>query len=72
MMNLVSVRIPREFVEIIDEMVLMGKYATRSECIRLALRDFYRGHFAHNQNYEFKFPTTGSNIYEENVIFEDE
>ncbi|MHA1304440.1 MAG: ribbon-helix-helix domain-containing protein [Candidatus Heimdallarchaeaceae archaeon] len=45
-MNLISIRLPDGYINTIDEMVLQGRYASRSEAIRLALRDYYREHFA--------------------------
>lgn len=69
-MNLISIRLPSEFVEILDEMVLQGKYASRSEAIRLALRDFYREHYATKQSTDFRFPNV--EFAYNNVIFEDD
>ncbi|MCE7740623.1 MAG: type II toxin-antitoxin system ParD family antitoxin [Candidatus Heimdallarchaeota archaeon] len=69
-MNLISIRLPSEFVEILDEMVLQGRYASRSEAIRLALRDFYREHYASKQSTDFRFPNI-DNKYN-NIIFEDD
>ncbi len=68
--NLISIRLPSEFVEILDEMVLQGKYASRSEAIRLALRDFYREHYATKQSTDFRFPNV--EFAYNNVIFEDD
>lgn len=51
-------------------MVLQGRYASRSEAIRLALRDFYREHYATKTTTDFKFPNVD---YSDNyVIFKDE
>ena len=69
-MNLISIRLPGEFVEILDEMVLQGRYASRSEAIRLALRDFYREHYASKQSTDFRFPNVDYTY--SNIIFEDE
>lgn len=69
-MNLISIRLPSQFVEILDEMVLQGRYASRSEAIRLALRDFYREHYASKQSTDFRFPNV-DNTYN-NIIYEDE
>jgi Arc/MetJ-type ribon-helix-helix transcriptional regulator len=69
-MNLISIRLPSQFVEILDEMVLQGRYASRSEAIRLALRDFYREHYASKQSTDFKFPNVDNQF--NNIIFEDE
>ncbi len=69
-MNLISIRLPSQFVEILDEMVLQGRYASRSEAIRLALRDFYREHYASKQSTDFRFPNV-DNAYN-NIIYEDE
>ncbi len=41
-MDLISVRMPAEFVDALDELALRGKYAGRSEAIRVAIRDFVR------------------------------
>ncbi len=52
-------------------MVLQGKYASRSEAIRLALRDFYKEHYAkESQTMDFRFPKT--EFAYKNVIFEDD
>ena len=70
-MNLISIRLPSEFVEILDEMVLQGRYASRSEAIRLALRDFYKEHYdTEKQSMDFRFPKT--DFAYKNVIFEDD
>ncbi len=69
-MNLISIRLPSQFVEILDEMVLQGRYASRSEAIRLALRDFYREHYASKQSTDFRFPNVDNAF--NNIIFEDE
>lgn len=69
-MNLISIRLPSQFVEILDEMVLQGRYASRSEAIRLALRDFYREHYASKQSTDFRFPNVDTTY--SNIIFEDE
>jgi len=66
-MNLISARLPQLFVEIIDEMVLSGKYASRSECIRVAIRDFYKEHFEKAQE-SFIIPEVDDSS---NIIFED-
>ena len=41
-MRLITVKIPEVFVEGIDDLVKVGKYASRSEAIRVAIRDFLR------------------------------
>ncbi|MHA1199497.1 MAG: ribbon-helix-helix domain-containing protein [Candidatus Heimdallarchaeaceae archaeon] len=69
-MNLISIRLPSQFVEILDEMVLQGRYASRSEAIRLALRDFYREHYASKQSTDFRFPNVDKSF--NNIIYEDE
>ncbi|MCE7741628.1 MAG: type II toxin-antitoxin system ParD family antitoxin [Candidatus Heimdallarchaeota archaeon] len=69
-MNLISIRLPSQFVEILDEMVLQGRYASRSEAIRLALRDFYREHYASKQSTDFRFPNVDNAF--NNIIYEDE
>lgn len=71
-LHLISIRLPAEFVEIIDEMVLDGRLASRSEGIRLALRDFYKAHYEiKQQSVEFQFPEVGE-IKSNLIIYEDE
>lgn len=69
-MNLISIRLPSEFVEIIDEMVMQGKFASRSEAIRLALRDYYREHFSNRQSTDFSFPNV-ERAYR-NIIYKED
>ncbi|MHA1224559.1 MAG: ribbon-helix-helix domain-containing protein [Candidatus Heimdallarchaeaceae archaeon] len=69
-MNLISIRLPSEFVELLDDLVLQGRYASRSEAIRLALRDFYKQHYDTRQSTDFKFPKI--DFTDNFVIFKDE
>ncbi|AFA39717.1 putative transcriptional regulators containing the CopG/Arc/MetJ DNA-binding domain [Pyrobaculum oguniense TE7] len=39
-MILISFHVPRSYVEILDDLVRMGLYPSRSEAIRSALREF--------------------------------
>ena len=41
-MDLVSVRVPTVYIEALDELVLKGRYACRSEAMRIAIRDYLR------------------------------
>ena len=41
-MKLVTVKMPEAYVEGIDELVKMGRYSSRSEVIRVAIRDLLR------------------------------
>ncbi|MCS7386142.1 MAG: ribbon-helix-helix domain-containing protein [archaeon GB-1867-005] len=41
-MRVISIRLPSVYIELIDELVRMGIYPSRSEVIRVALRDFLR------------------------------
>jgi Arc/MetJ-type ribon-helix-helix transcriptional regulator len=45
MFDMISVRIPVDLLELLDKKVQAGDYASRSEAIRIALRDFYKNHF---------------------------
>lgn len=38
-MRIVTVKIPEWYLEAIDELVRMGRYASRSEAIRVAIRE---------------------------------
>ena len=38
-MVLISFHVPRSYVEVIDELVRLGLYPSRSEAIRVALRE---------------------------------
>ena len=48
-LDLISVRIKAEHVDALDELALRGKYAGRSEAIRVAIRDLIRELVAHEQ-----------------------
>jgi len=39
-MRLISVTLPEEYLEGLEELVKRGRYANRSEAIRAAIRDF--------------------------------
>jgi Arc/MetJ-type ribon-helix-helix transcriptional regulator len=41
-MNLISVKIPEHFLEGLDDLVRLGVYPSRSEAIRVAIRDLLR------------------------------
>ncbi|AAY80210.1 ribbon-helix-helix domain-containing protein [Sulfolobus acidocaldarius] len=41
-MRIITVKLPEQFLEAIDELVNTGRYTSRSEVIRLALNDFIR------------------------------
>ncbi len=41
-MRLVTVKIPETYLEGIDELVRIGRYSSRSEVIRVAIRDLLR------------------------------
>lgn len=41
-MKIITVKIPEIYVELIDELVRLGIYPSRSEAIRVAIRDFLR------------------------------
>jgi Arc/MetJ-type ribon-helix-helix transcriptional regulator len=41
-MNLISVKVPDQFVEGLDDLVRNGVYPSRSEAIRVAIRDLLR------------------------------
>ena len=41
-MNLISVKIPEAFLEGLDDLVRLGVYPSRSEAIRVAIRDLLR------------------------------
>ena len=41
-MRLVTVKLPELFVEGLDQLVRMGRYSSRSEAIRVAIRDLLR------------------------------
>jgi Arc/MetJ-type ribon-helix-helix transcriptional regulator len=41
-MRLVTVKVPEIYLEGIDELVRLGRYSSRSEVIRTALRDLLR------------------------------
>ncbi|MEA2070212.1 MAG: ribbon-helix-helix domain-containing protein [Asgard group archaeon] len=41
-MNLISVKIPENFLEGLDDLVRLGVYPSRSEAIRVAIRDLLR------------------------------
>ncbi len=41
-LKVISVRLPETYIEIMDELVKIKVYPSRSEIIRMALRDFLR------------------------------
>ncbi len=41
-MKLVTVKLPEVYVKAIDELVKAGRYSSRSEVIRIAVRDLLR------------------------------
>jgi Arc/MetJ-type ribon-helix-helix transcriptional regulator len=41
-MNLISVKIPEPYLEGLDDLVRLGVYPSRSEAIRVAIRDLLR------------------------------
>ncbi|AFL67271.1 ribbon-helix-helix domain-containing protein [Desulfurococcus amylolyticus] len=41
-MRLITVKMPVLYVEGIDELVRIGRYSSRSEVIRVAIRDFLK------------------------------
>jgi len=41
-MRLVTVKMPEAYVEAIDELVRMGRFTSRSEAIRIAIRELLR------------------------------
>ena len=49
---------------------MQGKFASRSEAIRLALRDYYREHFSNRQSTDFSFPTV-EHAYR-NIIYKED
>ena len=69
-MNLISIRLPESFITLIDEMVLQGRYASRSEAIRLALRDYYREHFASKPEIPM-FPVSENLYHNPKIVFDD-
>lgn len=40
--RLITVKLPEHFVEGLDTLVRMGRYSTRSEAIRIAIRDLLK------------------------------
>ncbi len=41
-MRLVTVKMPETYIEGLDELVKIGRYSSRSEVIRIAVRDLLR------------------------------
>ncbi|AAK40751.1 ribbon-helix-helix protein, CopG family [Saccharolobus solfataricus] len=41
-MKIITVKLPEQFLEAIDELVNTGRYGSRSEVIRAAIGDFIR------------------------------
>lgn len=41
-MKIITVKLPEQFLEAIDELVNTGRYSSRSEVIRAAIGDFIR------------------------------
>jgi len=38
-LRIVTVKLPEAYVEVLDRLVAMGRYTSRSEAIRIAIRD---------------------------------
>ncbi|BFH73419.1 ribbon-helix-helix domain-containing protein [Sulfurisphaera javensis] len=41
-MRIITVKLPEQFLEAIDELINTGRYTSRSEVIRAALNEFIR------------------------------
>lgn len=41
-MRIITVKLPEQFLEAIDELINTGRYSSRSEVIRAALNEFIR------------------------------
>ncbi|MBD3191988.1 MAG: ribbon-helix-helix protein, CopG family [Candidatus Heimdallarchaeota archaeon] len=50
-MNLISVKIPETFLEGLDDLVRLGVYPSRSEAIRVAIRDLLRKELWNNHKH---------------------
>jgi len=44
-MIIIAVRVPRKYIQAIDELVRKGLVTSRSEAIRIALRDYIQKEF---------------------------
>ncbi len=53
-MKLVTVKMPEAYVEGIDELVKMGRYSSRSEVIRIAVRDLLKRELWYADEYELE------------------
>jgi len=54
-MKLVTVKMPETYIEGLDELVKIGRYSSRSEVIRIAVRDLLRKELWLRSN-EYVFP----------------
>ncbi len=41
-MRIITVKLPDQFLEAMDELIVTGRYSSRSEIIRAALNEFLR------------------------------
>lgn len=48
-MRIVSVKIPDQYIDAIDELIKRGRYTTRSEVIRTALRELLKRELFHSR-----------------------
>ncbi len=49
-MKLITVNIPKAYLEDLEELVKVGMYSSRSEAIRIAVRDLIWDEFLENSN----------------------
>ncbi|ADM28739.1 putative transcriptional regulators, CopG/Arc/MetJ family [Ignisphaera aggregans DSM 17230] len=50
-MRIVTVKMPESYIEAIDELIRIGRYSSRSEVIRAAIRDLLKRELWSQQGY---------------------
>ncbi len=50
-MRIVTVKMPESYIEAIDELIRIGRYSSRSEVIRAAIRDLLKRELWSQQSY---------------------
>lgn len=58
-MRLVTVKMPEMYVKGIDELVRAGRYSSRSEVIRIAVRELLKESYGGLQRRRWAFPWLG-------------
>lgn len=53
-MKIVTVKLPEQYIDAIDELIKRGRYTTRSEVIRTALRELLKRELWSSRSHEMR------------------